>query len=307
MARSGSPRFFAAALGVSLFVTAGPALAAKPAGRPPAPSLACAGATGLSIALQVCAGPPGAPGGFAIQWTMADSFEAGPDGLLGTDDDGTWPAPDATNLCTASFAGQAHFSKREFGPGECVTVDVGQLLEDSGARTDCAGALSCGSTYVFRALVPGAAAPLAISASPDLFCGTLPCLPAVDGCVVTAAYWKDHGPLPRRGNADEWNVSSLVLGNVTYSDVDLQAILETPADGNGLLALAHQLIAAKLNIANGADGTVVASFVEAADKVIGDVVVPPGGSGYLELAATWNLTQALTGYNEGALGPGHCD
>jgi hypothetical protein len=37
MARSGSPKFFAAALGVSLFVTPGPALAAKP-GKPPAPS-----------------------------------------------------------------------------------------------------------------------------------------------------------------------------------------------------------------------------------------------------------------------------
>jgi hypothetical protein len=306
MVGSGNPKFFAAALGVSLFVTAGPPLAAKP-GKPLAPSVACAGATGLSIAIQVCAGPGGAPGGFAIQWTTAESLAAGPDGRPGTADDSTWPASDDADLCTASFVGRARFTRPELGGGECATVEVGQLLGDSGAPTNCAGSLACGSSYVFRALARGVAAPIALSVSPDLLCGTLACTRAVDGCVVTAAYWKDHGPLPRRGNADEWNVSSLVLGNVTYSDVDLQAILETPADGNGLLALAHQLIAAKLNIANGADGTVVASFVEAADKVIGDVVVPPGGSGYLELAATWNLTQALTGYNEGALGPGHCD
>jgi hypothetical protein len=35
------------------------------------------------------------------------------------------------------------------------------------------------------------------------------------------------------------------------------AILDNPARGNGLMILAHQLIAAKLNIANGADASEV--------------------------------------------------
>jgi hypothetical protein len=304
MGRLGSSRFFAAAFGVSLLATAGPVLAAKPPGKPAVPSLACAGATGLSIAVQVCAGPGGAPGGFAIEWTTTESFSAGPDGLAGTADDATWPSPNDADVCTASFVG---FSKGAVGPGECVTVALGQLLAESGAPTNCGGSLACGSSYVFRARVRGSAAPVAVSASPDLFCGTLACSPAVAGCVVTADWWKDHGPLPRRGNVNEWGVASLALGNVTYSDLDLQAILETPAEGNGLVALAHQLIAAKLNIFNGTDDASIASTVAAADKAIGDLVVPPGGKGYLELPATWSLTQALTGYNEGASGPAHCD
>jgi hypothetical protein len=289
-----------------LFLSAAWAVA-RPAQIPSAPSLGCAGATGLSIALEVCAGPAGAPGGFSIQRTSVESFVAGPDGHFGTADDNGWPEGNEAGICTASFVGRAQFSPRELRPNQCVTVDVGQLLADSGASTNCSGSLQCGATYVFRALARGAAAHAGIPVSPNLFCSTLRCSPAVSGCTVTAAYWKDHGPLPPRGNVNEWGVSSLALGNVVYSDLDLQAILETPADGNGLIALAQQLIAAKLNVANGTDDTDAASAILAADKMIGGLVVPPRGSGDLAIDATWEITEILTGYNEGAIGPGHCD
>ena len=73
-----------------------------------------------------------------------------------------------------------------------------------------------------------------------------------------------------------------------------------------MIALAHQLIAAKLNVANGADDTAVAGYIAAADALIGGLVVPPVGSGSLPSSQTSALTEALRKYNEGDIGPGHC-
>ena len=306
MSRLGSGKVVFAFL-CAFLPSALPASAADRTERESAPSVACAGATSLSIALQICAGASGAPGGFSIEWTTAAAFRAGPDGVLGTGDDNSWPDADEAAICTASFKWQAQFSRRELRPNQCVTVEIGQLLDDSGAATTCSGPLQCGSNYVFRSSARGTTVHAGAPLSADIRCGTLSCLPAASGCTVTAVYWRDHGPLPTRANDFEWGVLSLTLGSVEYSNLDLQAILETPADGNGLIALAHQLIAAKLNVANGTDPAAIADTVAAADQRIGTRVVPPGGSGYLSLDDTWELTQLLTGYNEGAIGPGHCD
>jgi hypothetical protein len=101
-------------------------------------------------------------------------------------------------------------------------------------------------------------------------------------------------------------VTSLTLGNVSYTDLQLLSIFNTPAQGNGLLTLAHQLIAAKLNIANGADSTDIAQAISDADALIGSLVVPPVGGGFLAPGATSTLVHALTDYNEGLTGPGRC-
>jgi hypothetical protein len=85
------------------------------------------------------------------------------------------------------------------------------------------------------------------------------------------------------------------------------AILDNPAQDNGLIILVHQLIAAKLNIANGADPSAVQQAVTDADNMIGGLVVPPIGNGYLPPSQTSALTEILTEYNEGTIGPGHCN
>jgi hypothetical protein len=41
--------------------------------------------------------------------------------------------------------------------------------------------------------------------------------------------------------------------------------------------------------------------------MIGGLIVPPIGNGYLSPAQTSELTDTLTEYNEGTIGPGHCD
>jgi cysteine-rich repeat protein len=117
-------------------------------------------------------------------------------------------------------------------------------------------------------------------------------------CTLTVGYWKTH--------PESWPVASLTLGSVSYTKAQLLSILSTSVNGNGLIALAHQTIAAKLNVANGADPAAAASSIAAADALIGALVVPPVGNGYLKPSATSALTAALDAYNTGTVGPGHC-
>ena len=123
----------------------------------------------------------------------------------------------------------------------------------------------------------------------------------------TPGYWKTHGPIPKGNNDNEWPVTSLELGNITYTDLQLLAILTTaPSKNNGLISLAHQLIAAKLNVENGADPTDITSTITAADALIGALAIPPVGSGSLDPSVTSALNDTLANYNEGGIGPGHC-
>jgi len=123
--------------------------------------------------------------------------------------------------------------------------------------------------------------------------------PPDKGCTFTQGFWKNH--------PDAWPVSSLALGSVTYTAAQLGAIFDEPVAGNGLISLAHQLIAAKLNIANGADPSAIASTIAAADALIDGLVVPPVGSGFLAPDDTSALVDALSDFNEGLTGPGHCE
>jgi len=110
-------------------------------------------------------------------------------------------------------------------------------------------------------------------------------------CVRGQGYWKNH--------PDAWPVTELQLGNVTYTQEQLLAILHEPVRGNGLLILAHQLIAAKLNIAAGADPSCIQETIAAADALIGDRVVPPVGDGYLAPREAAPLAGILGRFNEG--------
>ena len=119
------------------------------------------------------------------------------------------------------------------------------------------------------------------------------------GCVFGQGYWKNH--------PSAWPVTELQLGNVTYTQQQLLDILHQPVRGNGLVLLAHQLIAAKLNIANGADGSCIQQTIADADALIGDLVVPPVGNGYLAPTDVSALADTLDRYNEGFLCAPSCE
>jgi hypothetical protein len=129
-------------------------------------------------------------------------------------------------------------------------------------------------------------------------CIDQPC--GITGCTLTQGFWKNH--------AEDWAVTSLTLGTVTYTQAQLLAILNQPVKGNGLVSLAHQLIAAKLNVANGATCNKVAKLIKDADAIIGGLVVPPIGSGSLTTSSVGALVTGLDDFNNGLLAdcPGHC-
>jgi len=120
---------------------------------------------------------------------------------------------------------------------------------------------------------------------------------AQQGCVYyTQGYWKNH--------PGDWPVNSLTLGQKSYSNDELLSILKRPVRGNGLVALAHQLIAAKLNIAaNQEAGAVVpedvGDAIAEADTLIGSLVIPPIGGGWLHPSQTSELIAILDDFNEG--------
>lgn len=131
-------------------------------------------------------------------------------------------------------------------------------------------------------------------------------------CTRTQGYWKTHGPgvCGNGNNSNEWNVTSMTLGAVVYTDAQLCSIFNTaPGTGpkaNGLITLAHQLIAAKLNVANGVTASAdVLAAIAAADTMIGSLVVPPVGKGYLKPSVVSSLVETLTPFNES--GSDNCD
>jgi hypothetical protein len=273
-----------------------PVSAAKPA-KMSTPTLTCGTASKVSIQITFTAGATGAAAGFSLQWmTLADYAANG----------SVWPSSEDPTFCHASFSGNANSSRYDLAPGESVTVEVGDLLFDNGTSASCIEPLVCGTDYVFRAFAHANSTYKRSDFTPTLQCSTLPCEDLQNNCTYTQGYWKTHGPIPTGNNTNVWPVTSLTLGTVVYTDLELQAIFDTPAQGNGLISLAHQLIAAKLNIAKGADGSGVAASLAAADALIGGLVIPPVGGGSLPSSTTSSLTATLTSYNEGLIGPGHC-
>ena len=99
----------------------------------------------------------------------------------------------------------------------------------------------------------------------------------------------------------------MTLGSQTYNKTELLAILNTPIHGDASLILADQLIAAKLNIANGADGTPVTSTITDADAVLS---LYPGNLPYRVRPNTTNGhrmvndANVLNNYNNGLLTSG---
>ena len=263
------------------------------------PSIQCSSATPTSITLLVTAGSTGTPSGFTIVWMSQPQFFA---------NGGDWYADADPRLCQASFTGAQYL----LAPGQSITVNIGAALATPGVTSNCAGPLDCViAKYVFRGFANATAtAPRSDYSGPGWECQTEPCPPQEEGqCTYTQGYWKTHGPVgcAKGNNSNEWAVTSLTLGTVLYTDAQLCTIMNTPVAGNGLISLAHQLIAAKLNIANGSSNAAIAAAITAADAMIGGLKVPPTGGGVLSPATVSSLVTQLTNYNEGLIGPGHCD
>jgi hypothetical protein len=246
------------------------------------------------VVALVVAGSTGAPAGFTIQWMRFSEFLA---------NGGQWYADVDPNLAAASFEGTPTLNTWggllttfELAPGAVAGVEIGDLYDETGVTSNARAVeeLRIDTAYIFRCFANGSGATTRSAWSNNFIVDTTQNM----NCTYTQGYWKNH--------EEEWPVASLMLGSVSYTQTELLAILDQPAAGNGLLILAHQLIATLLNVANGADDTDVVAAVNNAHAAIGALVIPPIGAGYIPPATASPIAQILDDYNNGIIGPGHC-
>ena len=259
------------------------------------PTLTLVDADRSSIKIQITAGASGAPAGVNVYWVTKADFDA----------NGGWPASEYDPVVvwcyftgTPTLTVTPGVEDYRLAPGESYVVEVGDLFDETGVNANSFDELPAGSEFVFRAYTNGSGGLLKSDYTADVFASTDP--PGAD-CVLTQGFWKTH--------AEAWPVNSLEIGCHVYTKQELLDILNTPAGGNGAIFLAHQLIAAKLNIANGASPAPVAAEIAAADDLLcnmGDLL-PPIGAGYIAPKDASDLTEVLDEYNNGNSGVEHCD
>src|ERR1041385_6783949 len=261
------------------------------------PDLAAAPVLSSSLVqLDVTAGISGAPNGFTIQWMTLAEFNT----------IGGWPAdPLDPRIHSAIFLGTPTLNTVdgtttcELGPGALASIQIGDIFDETGVQANDSGELASGTDYVFRVQANGDPGLTGGGGS-----GLLPSSPYSHtqqchtkdhddrhDCVHSQGYWKEH--------PSAWPVTSLQLGNVIYTKAQLLQILNKSANGNGLISLAHQLIAARLNIATGAVApTNILGAISTADALIGGKIVPPVGAGFIAPGMTSHLADDLEEFND---------
>jgi hypothetical protein len=141
----------------------------------------------------------------------------------------------------------------------------------------------------------------------------------VEGCTLTQGYWKTHssyGPAPKDdawfaiGDVDKDGISEGPDETFFKSGKSWYEVFWTAPAGNPYYNLAHQYMAAKLNIANGASSTPAVDAAILAAESLFNTYTPAQVAGlkanssvrkqFVELAIT------LDSYNNGLIGPGHC-
>jgi hypothetical protein len=245
--------------------------------------------------VDITAGSTGAPNGFTVWWMKKATFDAVGQQWFPTGNQLQASAYFTGTPTLNTWGGQ--LTSFILSPNQTAKIEIGDLADESGitqANALALAELEPGVEYVFCAWALGGGSVTASVYSANVTGSTID-----NNCTYTQGYWKNHTNL--------WPVGSLTLGSVNYNAAQLLSILNQSVGGNGLISLAHQLIATKLNIANGADPSAIAATVANADALIGALVVPPVGAGALAPAATSALTQQLDDWNNGITGPGHCD
>jgi hypothetical protein len=246
------------------------------------------------IVVVVVAGATGAPAGFTVQWMTFADFLANDGRFYDVPNDAQSEAQ-FTGVPTLNTWDGA-LTSFQLAPSAAAAVEIGDLFDETGVTTSATARLEldAATPYIFRARANAAEGSDASEWSNVYIVDTALNL----NCTYTLGFWKNHPAA--------WPVTSLTLGSVAYDQTQLLAILDQPAQGNGLVILAHQLIATLLNVAQGADDDDVAAAIASAHALIGSLVVPPVGSDSLPSSTTSALTQILDDYNNGVIGPGHC-
>lgn len=112
--------------------------------------------------------------------------------------------------------------------------------------------------------------------------------PEAGACPQPPGMWKTH--------TDAWPVDFLMVGDVEMNRDELVGLLRTPSRGNPNFLLARELVAAKLNLANGCFDT-IGTVIEEADQFLVD---HPLADGLLRniIYQSRDLRHALADFNK---------
>ena len=141
-------------------------------------------------------------------------------------------------------------------------------------------------------------------------------VPCPQGCTLTQGYWKTHNDSFHGGAPTDptWDLlgplaeqTPFFLSGQTYFQV-----FWTAPKGNAYYNLAHQYMAAQLNLLDGADGSAISTAFSQATALLNtytpaDIAKLKGKAGNALRAQFISLAGILGSYNEGLIGPGHCD
>jgi hypothetical protein len=137
--------------------------------------------------------------------------------------------------------------------------------------------------------------------------------PPPSGCTLTQGYWKTHsihGPASKPDAT--WDDPAIGGPDADFYHSGLswyELFWTEPKGGNAYIQLAHQYMAAKLNIAAGATPTAeVTAAITAAEAFFNDAANTPSTDlTKAEQDALRDYASTLGQFNEGTIGPGHCD
>ena len=123
-------------------------------------------------------------------------------------------------------------------------------------------------------------------------------IPPGGGCTLTQGFWKNHNRFREKPSQQEpWpiNEDTLLCGETWLDNLNTP-----PIGGDAFYILSHQWIAARLNVAAGADPSAVSAELAEAEDLLNDCMSP-------DPAQAIELAGILDDYNNGIIGPGHCD
>jgi hypothetical protein len=327
------------ALALSLLLASSLAASGARAASLDTPVLSAAALGHGKVTFTVEAGGTGAPAGFAIWWMKSSDFEANGSNWFAAGGSPLQHEAYFTGVPTLHTSGGTLHSF-QLGQNAKAHVEIGDLFDETGVTTDWREDLTPGETYVFSAFALATTSQAASLRSPQQEQSTSP---SVD-CTYSRGWWENHPdtwpPLPPGGHVqgpggrivrpqEVYDPPQVVMGSVVYTKSQTVNILRKPsgidepilkpgrtgtkpqdtkdAPPNGLIALAHQVIAAKLNEYNGASmPDAILTALNDADALIGGLVCPPVGTGYLDPAVTQSLTQLLSDFNNGLVGTPAC-
>lgn len=134
-------------------------------------------------------------------------------------------------------------------------------------------------------------------------------VPCPGGCTLTQGYWKTHSVFGPAKPADPtWGLLPNGASTLFFTSGQTwyQVFWTSPKGGNAYYILAHQYMAAKLNILAGAASTSQVDAAIAWAETFFNTYSPTSSLSKSVRQQAIDTAGILGSYNEGSIGPGHC-